>query len=142
MAGIRRTGGTSFDSSTGIVSLDAPIDVGSMPVSRNISPAEHMPQNSLEALFGSQTMGQQIERMLAPTIHDRALLQADNFPRQFLSALQFLMQRKKKKKGKDGDLTEDDGGAEDEAAALQELYDEFLQNRELYKTLSGLLIAG
>ncbi len=137
MAGIRRTG-TSFDPSTGIVSLDTPIDVGAMPVSRNISPAEHMPQNSLEALFGNQTMGQQIERMLAPQIHDRDLLQAENFPRQFLAALQFLMQRKKQRKK--GTLTND--GAEDGTAALQELYDEFLQNRELYKTLSGLLIAG
>lgn len=141
MAGVKRTTGTgvstganaSFDLSTGIQGVMSNPDVGSIPLSRNIAPAEHTPENSLEMLFGGHSLNKQIDRMLAPAIQNRTLLQAEVFPRNYLSALRFLIN-----KNKDSDDDEEKQRSSD----LEELYEEFRGNRKLYKMLSGLLIAG
>lgn len=143
MAGVKRTTGTgvnigtgaSFDLSTGIQGIISNPNAGSIPVSRNIAPAEHSPANNLEMLFSGLNLSKQIDRMLAPAIQNRSLLQADVFPRHYLSALRFLIH-------KNEDSNDDDDEEKKRSSDLEELYEEFEGNHNLYKMLSGLLIAG
>lgn len=116
----------SFDLSHGIAGVLDALDTASIPLSKNLSPVEQLPLDSLESLFSKQGISQQIELLLAPQVADKSSLQSDQFHLHLDQGLQVLL----------------DHGEAQNTKGLAALCEEYRHNSELLRMFSGLLIAG